>query len=388
MNADKDIFDAIYENDIHKLMELINDENLDINQIDNVSGFTPLTYAIYLDRPEIVRLLLRVQDIDVNLADQGQYNDTPLSLAISKDNIEIIKILLERPDIQLNVINQDGYNELLYHALYLNKLLPFRLLLNAGAVDVGDTIYDSLIRENYFDNSGEVNYYIYLLSLGDQRKMENLNLVVKDISEFTIISAYAGDIDALRYAKENLPVEFNTIRDSDGNTLLSIVANHDDLELNKFVFETVKEEFQDYNKSIGTKQLIRYLIRENRNHMIPVTIAFKKCNIQVFNYLYKLFSPAMQIKIWKEYLSKIRPCERLRSFYAEFLERTINPEFLKTRASSSGAASRDARSPSRGSSERSVRSPSRAGSSRDARSPRRLRAQSPSRYTKYPERKY
>ena len=73
------------------------------------AGATPLLVACQNDRVEVVKLLLRRADIEVNRGTTckrmaANYGVTPLFVAAANGHNEVVKMLLGREEIQVNVL--------------------------------------------------------------------------------------------------------------------------------------------------------------------------------------------------------------------------------------------------------------------------------------------
>ena len=97
----------------------------DINGADNITGFTPLHYAIEKDQPAITSFLLRQTDIDISIDDNNGNN--ALHLAAKKGDIALFRQLIAM-DADICAANVWGNNVLHialaqdYHAL-VNEIL-------------------------------------------------------------------------------------------------------------------------------------------------------------------------------------------------------------------------------------------------------------------------
>ena len=114
------------------------------------SKYSPLVIAILDDKTEIVKLLLKQKNLNVNnemyfLHNELEVNKTPLNIAISRKNIAIVKLLLDHPNINVNeetehIIEYPKYTEMyttpLSSAIELNNIDIIKLLLNHPKIDV------------------------------------------------------------------------------------------------------------------------------------------------------------------------------------------------------------------------------------------------------------
>lgn len=78
---------------------------------------TPIFYAAAYGREDLLELLLKHPDINVNVQDST--GSTPLHMAISLNRCECIKLLLEREDIDLSIENYYGKTvDDMHHPIY------------------------------------------------------------------------------------------------------------------------------------------------------------------------------------------------------------------------------------------------------------------------------
>ena len=89
---DEKMFPLIENNDINAIRELIN-SGFDINSTTpNGYSYTPLTYAITQNKPDVVIALLE-NGADIELCTT---HGSPLAIAASYDNFDLVKLLLDR----------------------------------------------------------------------------------------------------------------------------------------------------------------------------------------------------------------------------------------------------------------------------------------------------
>ncbi len=115
----------IFEGYLEIVQLLLQLDNIPVNFKDEQYQQTPLGMAASkstlepmtttlekqnLGRLKILKLLLRVKDIDVNL--KNHYGNTALHAAVDTNNVEAVSLLLERKDIDVNLQNNDGESAL------------------------------------------------------------------------------------------------------------------------------------------------------------------------------------------------------------------------------------------------------------------------------------
>ena len=130
--AQKNIFDICRNGSIEEITILYN-ENPDIINKRNESGYSPLIIACYHGNETIVAFLVNlVNDINGS-SDYG----TPLMAAVVKGNINIVKLLLEK-NADTNITDANGTNALHYATIFKLEDIA-KLLVNAGAkIDIKD----------------------------------------------------------------------------------------------------------------------------------------------------------------------------------------------------------------------------------------------------------
>jgi ankyrin repeat protein len=125
-----------------------------INSI-NSSGMNFL-FICYVDtnKIEILKLLLKLPDINVNI--QDKYKENILHSACEENNIKIVKLLLAHPNIDVNIKNKYERTPL-YIACRYNNIELAKLLLTHSNIDVnvkdvdGDTPLYYACKNNQID---------------------------------------------------------------------------------------------------------------------------------------------------------------------------------------------------------------------------------------------
>ena len=79
----------------------------DINFVNEHAQF-PILIASYYNRAEILKLLLQIENVNVNLQN-GIEKDCALAEAVAQEHIEIIKILLTKSEIDLHIDTGHGW---------------------------------------------------------------------------------------------------------------------------------------------------------------------------------------------------------------------------------------------------------------------------------------
>ena len=116
------------------------DDNIDVNGYSN-GCYTPLIDAIRNSQIEIVKILLHRKDILVNKPSSGCQNDrqnTPLHHAVSV-NSEILRLLLKHDDIDVNISNDDSDTPLHYAIRYSRVIANIKEILLHKSIDLNKT---------------------------------------------------------------------------------------------------------------------------------------------------------------------------------------------------------------------------------------------------------
>ncbi|EEH34808.1 ankyrin repeat domain-containing protein [Paracoccidioides lutzii Pb01] len=87
-------------NDVTAIGLLLQRHDLDINATLDVYGRTALHYAVVEGKPDILSLLLRHPEIDVNVKDTARF--TPLGRAANSGNAGLAQLLLAHKDVDVN----------------------------------------------------------------------------------------------------------------------------------------------------------------------------------------------------------------------------------------------------------------------------------------------
>jgi ankyrin repeat protein len=119
-------------NNITLARRLLAMPDIDPNMPDR-AGRTPLYWAVWYRRVEMVDMLLSRRDVIPDLDDW--VGRTPLIVAASRGYTEIVKMLLHRPDVNPNITTADAGSPLM-HAIALNREKHVRPLLERPDIDL------------------------------------------------------------------------------------------------------------------------------------------------------------------------------------------------------------------------------------------------------------
>jgi ankyrin repeat protein len=190
-------FNAIYNNDINKVKELIKN-GIDIN-IQNYKGETALIIISTYENIEIFEILLNQRDININIQECRGY--TPLMRTVLFKNFKEFNILLKRPDIDINIKNKFNQTVLMIasHLIYPQNdefgisLKMLKKLLIRKDVDINILV------------SGEM--FIYYIQKKDKLKDYSLQkrILDNDREDLILFDKYELVVDEI---KEEYPELF------------------------------------------------------------------------------------------------------------------------------------------------------------------------------------
>jgi len=104
---------AIYAGDVAEVQRLLETGiDIDADRVADISVLSALHFAVWVDNPDICRLLLRHPQVDVNVP--SSMGNTPLHFACgSKNSLKVLGLLLGDPRVQADVVQQHGRTPLL-----------------------------------------------------------------------------------------------------------------------------------------------------------------------------------------------------------------------------------------------------------------------------------
>lgn len=128
----QELFDAIRNNNIAKVKEIISSDPKLVNTPGN-NHFTPLLFATNSNKPEIAEFLIsKGANVD-DVFFPDYYGSTPISFAIRNNNLDLVKLLHEKgANIQFRTKLEENY---LHFAAAQNRVEIAEYLINNG-IDV------------------------------------------------------------------------------------------------------------------------------------------------------------------------------------------------------------------------------------------------------------
>jgi len=137
--ANHDFLNTIFEKNVLKVKYMLENSPVDVNKkvIVNRNAvdieFLPLAYAASKGYNEIVELILKHPNTDINMECNGGL--TALGFATGKGHIEIVEMLLKCPWIEVNTQDPKGNTPLIYAAQQgFNKIVE--LLLKCPDINI------------------------------------------------------------------------------------------------------------------------------------------------------------------------------------------------------------------------------------------------------------
>jgi len=211
----KFVFEAMMEN-IESMESILKEKPVDINAIiklpntNKTFGFGLLIWAISAKEIELVKLLLKQPNIDVNV--KGTKGDTALIIAIEEGYTDIVKLLLDRP-IDVNIQNEEGYTALI--------------------IAVNTVLRNSLM--------GISSSHKEIVKLLLKREDINVNISTKEEETALLVAASGGDIEIVEMLLKR-------------GAFIDMKSQRIDL---LWLFLTTDENFPiKYNPTLASKSLI------------------------------------------------------------------------------------------------------------------------------------
>lgn len=137
-SAKGELLRAIEDEDLASVKQMVETDS-EINALSEYQSYTPLTYAISQNKPNVVNYLISMK-ADVNLQG-GQYKFTPLMTAISNNRFSVVKLLLENGALVNHKI--EGETELHFAVRHTDNMKIVRLLVEYGSNVNARNAYES-----------------------------------------------------------------------------------------------------------------------------------------------------------------------------------------------------------------------------------------------------
>jgi hypothetical protein len=128
--AEQDLWQAAWDGDLEAFKKVLSDHpRVNVNWTDKTFGSTVLNTACIEDNLEMVEILLRRPEVDVNAMDKSGF--APVSLALYKDSDALWKAFAAHPRLDLNICDSTGRTTV-WWICYSGHKLALTRLLNSG----------------------------------------------------------------------------------------------------------------------------------------------------------------------------------------------------------------------------------------------------------------
>jgi len=160
--------------------------------------YSPIIWAVYLESFDIVRLLLKETNIDVNVICE-EY--TALSLAVRNNNFEMVELLLTKEGIDINRL-LDGHTALSL-AIYNNNLEIVKLLLDQKDIELNRITYYnnntllSIVMRLHLKEQENIFNHVYYDENHQIVIKKNVHLNIKNGREIDLNQDYSEIVDLL-----------------------------------------------------------------------------------------------------------------------------------------------------------------------------------------------
>lgn len=155
-----------------EMIQLLLDHGANINSATQIDERTPLMLASVINKPDVVKYVLSIEDVDPSL--ESKFGDNALLLASAPGFIDTIKLLIESNKIDINHQNINGATAL-HNAVINNKIDAIKYLLQQP--DINAEIQDS----------GKMTPLFRALFLQNKEVMLILRDHIKDLKDSSII---------------------------------------------------------------------------------------------------------------------------------------------------------------------------------------------------------
>lgn len=138
------------ENNTASSIERMDLSDVDINGIYK-NGYTPLCYAIVNKRNDIVKLLLKLDDININQTGSNPYGYGPLHCAVHMKNINLVTTLLKQENTYLHVLSKDDS---------VNNVTALMVAVSKGLEDITKLLLEYGSSVNQQNTNGQTALHI------------------------------------------------------------------------------------------------------------------------------------------------------------------------------------------------------------------------------------
>ena len=240
-------FDENIKFDIIKEIISRNDFNFQ-NEVD-CYGDSVLMKACIMGRIDIVKILLKKKNININL----KREDGNSALLLSLEHSKIIKILLKRPDLDINAKNEDGSTFFIKICERRDqeflKIVSKLKNVDLNAKNVREKTGFMYLMDNFYQNA-DVKTLKHLVK---ERKDLDINLKNKENGENILIFAWKNnDSDLIKILLKRKDLDVNVKDKETGDTLFMWACKHQHVDIVKILMKNKNVNFRLKNKNKQT----------------------------------------------------------------------------------------------------------------------------------------
>ena len=202
---------------------LVRTQDIDINE-SNSYGFTPLFLSAGKGHIEVVKFLLTVPNIDINLWTQGEV--TPFSNACENGHVAIVKLLAGLPNIELNIPDDEERTGFTM-ACINNHLEIVQFLSTLNGIQISSQDFYRCCSENCID------VIKFLVTLNDRFNMNDNDLVEEGYTAFNL-ACVKGNLECVQFLVTVPGIDLNK-EDYEGCSPFYNACYYGNIEIVKFL---------------------------------------------------------------------------------------------------------------------------------------------------------
>lgn len=286
-------------NKIEKLMKLLDSNtNLDINYKGQEKGFyghSALHLACYFGHIDVVKLLLKVKNLNINLVNNS--GETPLHKACLTNRVDICQLLLsnycsvfiKNSDglLAKEVTNNKHISDMIQAAEQVHKNNYFNLLFKF--VDNGDLKK----LQDYFEN------YSSYIEISQNQTLSKDNNNYDDNKPSTSSIEYKRDNVSCGPSNSSINEQMCQVTDDRGNTLLHHAAMRNNIAISVFLLEKGFSPYIKNNLGQNVFDLSSYKLRQLFSAVKPAN-NFLKVNKSITRFEGPLLKKVRILGNWKQ----------------------------------------------------------------------------------------
>ena len=229
----------------------------------SVAGFQPLTIAAIEGHTEIVKLLLKIDTIDVDYAGSG--HRTPLSYAAHHGHVEVVKLLLDTNKVNVNHQDFRGWTPL-FHAAKRGHIDVVKLLQGTATLD--KTVVNDVDRRTALSVAAE---YGHEAVVGSLLQISHEKVALKDLLGLTpfCYAAQGGHTGIMQLLSDTGKIDPNS-KDNRGQTALHLAVSTSQAEAAHVLLRTSKVDVNAKDTHGSTP--LHLAVQERRKRMIQILL--------------------------------------------------------------------------------------------------------------------